>query len=97
MGQQIQARFGLSKQSAQKVAVTAHQFNKLAGSRALTAEDASAFSKDLIGFDMGQIETAVRKSAKGESSDLKSLVDKASQNMGTSPEQFNKILTEIFY
>lgn len=94
---QLELKFGLSQSSAIKVASIAHQFNKIAGSRELTSEDASQFSKNLIGFDINEIETAVKKSMQGNSAELKELMNSASKNIGTSPEKFNSIITDIFY
>lgn len=97
MSSQIQTRFSLSKESSDRIATIAHQFNKLGSSRTLTEKDASNFSRELIGFDMKEIETAVKKSAQGESSDLNNLLKAASDKVGTSPENFNKMISEIFY
>ena len=97
MGGQLQGKFGLSADSAKRIATIAHQYNKVGASRALTEKDASAFSQELIGFDMAQIESAVKKSAQGESNDLNSLLESASSKIGTSPENFNKMISEIFY
>jgi hypothetical protein len=97
MKNQLEVRFQLTSDSATRIATIAHQFNKLSGSRELTSEDASSFTKNLIGFDMHQIETAVKKSMQGQSSDLDSLLESAAKNVGTSPEKFNSMITEIFY
>lgn len=97
MGSQISQNFGLSAESAKRIATVAHQYNKIGSSRSLTDKDASAFSKELIGFDMAEIESAVKKSAQGQSSDLKNLLDEASKKIGTTPENFNKMISEIFY
>lgn len=94
---QLSAKFGLSASSAGKIANVVHQFNKTAGSRELTVEDASAFSKNLVGFDMASIEGAVKKSAKGESNDLDLLLDKAAGKLDMSPENFNNMITTIFF
>lgn len=97
MGSQLQSNFGLSSESAKRIATVAHQYNKIGSSRSLTEKDASAFSKELIGFDMAEIEGAVKKSAQGQSNDLKGLLDQASKKIGTTPENFNKMISEIFY
>lgn len=97
MSKQIQARFALSTKSSQRIATIAHQYNKLSGSRELTKEDASNFSKELVGFDMNQIQNAFRKSMKGDSKDLNSLLDNASKKVGTDSEKFNQMINEIFF
>jgi hypothetical protein len=78
------------------MATVAHQFNKVAGSRDLTEADASAFTKELIGFDMGEIAGAVIESKKGQSDKLNALLNKASKKVGTSPEDFNSMISTIF-
>lgn len=97
MSSQLSARFGLSFESAGRIATIAHQFNRLAGSRVLTDEDASAFSKELIGFDMGEIKNAVKNSMKGESQDLNKLLEEASGKVGVTPEKMNRMISELFY
>jgi len=96
MSSQLQTRFGLTHTSAQRMATVAHQFNQVAGSRDLTEADASAFTKELVGFDMGQIATAVVQSKKGDSEMLNALLEKASKKVGTSPEDFNNMISTIF-
>lgn len=97
MTNQLVSKYSLSRSSASNIATISHQYNKTSGSRELTEADASQFSKNLIGFDIAQIETAFKKSLKGDSKDLKGLLEKASRNIGTSSEQFNNMVSEIFY
>lgn len=97
ISKQIQARFGLAKESANRIATIAHQYNTLGGSRELTNDDASNFSKELIGFDMNQIQNAFKKSMKGDSKDLDKLLNSASTKIGTSSENFNHMINTIFF
>jgi hypothetical protein len=97
MTRQLIARFDLKQGPASRIATIAHQYNRIANGRGLTTEDASRFSKELIGFDMAQVEVAVKKSMKGDSSNLNTLLDQASDKVGTTPEKFNQMITEIFY
>jgi flagellar biosynthesis/type III secretory pathway protein FliH len=97
MSKQLEARFGLSRSSSNRIATIAHQYNLLGNTRELTAEDASNFSKELIGFDMNQIQNAFKKSMKGDSKELNSLLNSASSKVGTSAEKFNQMINEIFF
>lgn len=97
MGQQIQARFGLSSERSKEIAVVAHQFNKLAGTRELTDKDADAFAVSIIGHNLKDIESAVKKSAKGESELLNKMLSDIADHNKTSPENVNSIISTIFF
>jgi hypothetical protein len=96
MSSQLQSKFSLNATSAKRMATVAHQFNKVAGSRDLTEADASAFTKELIGVDLGEITTAVDESRKGKSEKLNSLLEKAAGQVGTLTENFNEMVFTIF-
>lgn len=97
MSEQLRARFALSADRAKDIAVVAHQFNKLAGTRELTDKDANVFAVEVIGKNLKDIETAVTKSLKGESEDFKSMLNDIAKHNETSPENVNKIIGEIFF
>jgi hypothetical protein len=94
---QLQGKFGLSTKTAKQVSLVVHQYNKLAGSRSLTEADAKSFSKNLIGFDITTVEEAFKQSLKGDSSKLNGMLNKASSNLGTTPENFNQMISTIFF
>ena len=97
MGQQLQARFGLSAERSKEIAVVAHQFNKLAGTRELTDKDADAFAISVIGHNLKDIENAVKKSAKGESEVLNEMLSDIAEHNKTTPENVNSIISTIFF
>lgn len=97
MAQQIQAKFGLSSDRAQNIATVAHQFNKLSGSRELTEKDANVFAVGVIGKNLKDVEAAVAQSLKGDSAQLDSMLKEIAGHNGTSPENVNRIIGEIFF
>ena len=97
MSQQLKARFALSADRAKDIAVVAHQFNKLAGTRELTEKDANVFAVEVIGKNLKDVEVAVSKSLKGESDDLKTMLNDIAKHNKTTPENVNKIIGEVFF
>ena len=97
MQKQLVNRYGLSALSSAKVAKLVHGWNKISSSRELTAKDAEAFSKTLIGSSMNEVEAAVKKTLTGDLSDLNSRIDTAASNLGTTPEQMRKMVYQIFF
>lgn len=97
MAAQVQAKFGLSSQRSKEIATVAHQFNKLAGSRELTEKDSNVFAKGVIGVNIKDVEAAVSKSLKGESSELNTLLSKIAQVNDTTPENVSNIINQIFF
>lgn len=96
MAKQVKGKFGLSAERSLKIAKAANHFRKYSSKRALTAEDTNAYSVEIIGADMNSIESAVEQSRKGDVSGLKSVMEKAAEKNGTSPESMTKIVTELF-
>jgi hypothetical protein len=94
--EQIKARFGLSVEASKNIASLAHTYRKAASTRAITAADSEAFTKNLIGADLKEVEAAYKKAIKGEFSNLKSLVEKAATVNKTSPEKMAKVMFELF-
>ncbi|MEK6626516.1 MAG: hypothetical protein AABY86_16230, partial [Bdellovibrionota bacterium] len=93
---QIVEKFGLSAGRAERVAMVADQWAKLKG-RELTEKDANAFSRDLIGVNISDVQAAVKKSMQGSSQDLNLLMEKAAKANETTPEQISKIMGKIFF
>ncbi len=93
---QIKAKFGLSTESSLRIAKLSHSFRKLSSTKAVTEKDSEAFSKELIGADMKEIEGAYKSAAKGEFSNLKGLVEKAAMANKTSPEKMAEVMFELF-
>ena len=97
MKSQLQVRFGLSQKSAGKIATVAHQYNKLADSRALTSEDVSSFTKELVNYDMNQVSSSVLAQLQGNDKPMKDMVNSFSKALGEKPETVNRMIKEIFY
>jgi hypothetical protein len=97
MGKQINAKFGLSIDRSMKVAKISNHWRKFSTSRAITDKDASAFSDQLIGANIKDIEVAVKKSMQGEAGDLNTLISKAAQVNGTTPEHISMIMNQLFF
>jgi flagellar biosynthesis/type III secretory pathway protein FliH len=97
MGKQISAKFGLSQERSFKVAKIANHWRKFSTTRAVTADDADAFSEELIGANLKEVEAAVKSSMRGEASELNSLLEKAAAQNQTSPEKITLIMNKLFF
>ncbi|MBY0515923.1 MAG: hypothetical protein K2P81_03370 [Bacteriovoracaceae bacterium] len=97
MGKQIAVKFGLSTERSFKVAKISNHWRKFSTSRAVTADDADAFSEELIGANLKEVEVAVKASMKGETNDLNSLLSKAAAQNKTSPEKISMMMNELFF
>jgi len=97
MAGQLNAKFGLSADRAQEIAIVAHQYNKLAGTRELTEKDADVFAVSIIGKNMKDIETAVKESMKGNSDLLNEVLTTVGSKNGISPERTMDVINAIFY
>lgn len=96
MAKQVKGKFGLSAERSLKIAKAANHFRKFATDRALTAEDTNAYASEIIGADLKTIEKAYDSALKGEPASFKSVLDKAAQKNGTSPEKMSEIVTSLF-
>jgi flagellar biosynthesis/type III secretory pathway protein FliH len=96
MSKQVKSKFGLSAERSLKVAKAANHFRKFATSRAFTAEDTNAYAQEIIGSDFKTIGKAYESSMKGNLSDLSSIIDRAAEKNGVSPEKMGQIVTQMF-
>ena len=97
MANQLEVRFALSADRAKEIAVVAHQFNTLAGTRELTDKDANVFAVSVIGKNLIEVEGAVKESMQGNSGSLSSMIQDIATHNNTSPENVNAMITEIFF
>jgi hypothetical protein len=97
MAHNLNAKFGLSNDRAKQIAIVAHQFNKLAGSRELTEKDADIFASEVIGVNFKNVEIAVKESMRGNSSLLDKVLGEIAHKNGTSPENMNAMISSIFF
>jgi hypothetical protein len=96
MAKQVKGKFGLSADRSLKVAKAANHFRKQVSARALTGEDTNAYAKELVGVDFATLGTAYQNSMKGDLSDLNSILDKAAEKNGVSPEKMGDIMAQMF-
>jgi hypothetical protein len=97
MATQLKTRYGLNSKRSFELAKVVHQFNKLAGTRELTDEDANAFAKNAIGTSLKNVDTAVRASLKGNGEMLNTLVENVAAHNETSAENVNAMISQLFF
>lgn len=96
MAKQVKGKFGLSAERSLQVAKAANHFRKQASSRSLTSEDTNAYASELIGVSFDKLSKAYSNSAKGDISDLSSILEKAAEKNGTTPEHMGEIMAKMF-
>lgn len=90
MAKQVNTKYGLSAERSIKIAKAANHFRKFSSSRALTSEDTNAYVTEIVGVDLATIEAAK------EAGDMKSVLEAAASQNGTSPEKMAEILAKNF-
>ncbi|HXH74977.1 MAG TPA: Yae1 family protein [Bacteriovoracaceae bacterium] len=96
MSKQVKGKFGLSAERSLKVAKAANHFRKFSTKRALTAEDTNAYAEEILGANFSAIEKAYSQSMKGDLSSLNTVLEKAADKNGVSPEKMGEIMTQLF-
>jgi len=96
MAKQIKGKFGLSTERSLQIAKAANHFRKYSSSRALTAEDTSAYSSEIIGTDLKTIEKAFEQSRRGNLGSFQAVLEKAAEKNDTTPEKMGVIVSELF-
>jgi hypothetical protein len=96
LAKQIESNFGLKSERAKNVAKLAVLWRKNANSRAITEEDANAFSESLIGVNVKTVEQAYIKTTKGEFSDMKKVLKEAAKVNGISELHASKLMLKLF-
>ena len=96
MASTIASQFGLSDDRSVKVAQLAASWNKLSKTRALTDADADAFSKELTGVSMTEMNSAQKASADGSNGALNDILTKAAEVNGTTSENMSAIMLKLF-
>lgn len=96
MAKQVKGKFGLSAERSLQVAKAANHFRKQVSARALTAEDTQAYAEEIVGSNFNAIGKAFESSMKGDVSSLNSIMEKAAQKNGTTPEKMTEIVTKLF-
>jgi flagellar biosynthesis/type III secretory pathway protein FliH len=96
LAKEIRSQFALSVDRSTKVAKLATSFRKFANSRAITEEDAEAFSTELLGVNVKKIESAYRQTLKGEMGELKSVVVKSAAANEISELHATQLMVKLF-
>lgn len=91
-GEKLAAEFSLSEEQSFRIARIATEWQTISKSRQMTAKDLEAFTKDMVGLDLSDLRTAAQRAAEGDSSRMEGLINKASQNLDTTPENVKAIL-----
>ena len=97
MASNIAAQFGLSDDRSIKIAQLAASWNKLSKTRALTNSDADAFSQELAGVSITDMNNAEQAMADGNTVPLNSILMKAAEVNGTTPENMSTIMMKLFF
>ena len=91
----LSAKYGLSEERSEKVAKMMSQWEKLSKQRQMTDADANVFSKEVLGVDIASAQAALG----GQNSDggltLDSLIEKAAEVNGITPEHMNGLVSEF--
>lgn len=96
MAKQVKGKFGLSADRSLQIAKAANHFRKYSTKRALTSEDTDAYATEIIGSNFAAITKAYENGIKGDLSSFNSVMDKAAEKNGTSPEKMAEIVTKLF-
>jgi hypothetical protein len=83
------SNFGLSEERSFQVAKTVAAFNKISQSRNMTERDADYFTQEVMGVKFSELTQAV------EGQNLNSLIEKAAEINGVSPEHMEQIISEL--
>ena len=95
MGEKLAADYGLSEDAGLKIARVSQEWEKLSESRAMTDADVDALTGDLFGISLRDIRDAEKAFAEGDAIEANRLMDAAAENIGTSPENFRRIVFEF--
>ncbi len=96
MSSYVASQFGLSKDRSVVVAKMATAWNKLAKTRAVTDADADAFTKQLTGVSMTDMNKAEDAMRVGNLSPLNDVLSKAAAVNGTTSENMANIMNQLF-
>lgn len=96
MAKQVKGKFGLSAERSLKLAKAANHFRKQSSKRALSSEDTNAYAMEIIGADFHEVSKAYEETLQGNLFAFESVLEKAAQKNGTTPENISVILTKYF-
>ena len=91
----LSSEFGLSLDRSKEVARLAAHWKK-ASKKGMTNAEQDSFSTELLGFSITQGISAATQSAEGNSTSLNSLLEKAANANGITPEHASKLMSQVF-
>lgn len=91
----LTTEFGLSEERSEEISRTIYSWDKISNKRQMTAADANLFTKQIIGTDVSLAEDAYKSHIEGDSTNYKSLIEKAAEANGTSPEHMSELVEEL--
>ena len=97
MAANLASEFGLSDERSLKVAKLASSWDKLSKTRALTNADAEAFSQELTGASISDMENAEKAMTAGSLAPMNSVLAKAAEVNGTTSENMSAIMMKLFF
>jgi len=86
--------YGMSDDRAHQVAKVVGSYKKVQNKRALTDREMNTFSKQVFGLDYKKGMDAISKHIQGDSSEIDSLIEKAADKNGMSPEHVKELVGE---
>lgn len=89
----LRSDFGLSLERSQEVATLSQAWKK-AGGKDLTAAEHDAFAKEILGFTITEAQAKVRN---GSAEGIDSLLQRAADANGTSPEHVRQIMNSLVF
>jgi len=95
LAEKFQSDYGLSVERSQKVAKLASVWHKTSKSRKMTEKDVSAFSKELLGVDLGTIQKAYKEKMEGNDARVEDLIEQAAAKNATDPENMREIFSNF--
>ncbi len=96
MKNQLITKFGLSEKRSHQIAKLANHMIKASNSGELNMTTVNSFSEKVLGSNFSKMQDAFKKSIKGNSKELNSIVNKAAELNEITPEHTQKIMGQLF-
>lgn len=91
----LSAKYGLSEDRSLEIATMYTQFNQLGSMRELSEAEKKEFEVGTFGSTIEEFEDAFKDQIGGNNSKISTLVEKAAELNGLSPENTNQIISEL--
>ena len=90
----LEENYGLSEERAQSVAKITSSFKKIQNKRSLTNKEMNIYTQKVLGVDYVAGKKALENHIQGDSSEMESLMERAADLNGTSPEAVQDLMGE---